>query len=477
MSSRLLWDVLAGAYQRLGFAVVGDETFMRLVLARIIEPTSKADTIRVLDEIGVAAPGLRTIFRSLDRCVARDYRDAISKACVAHSTGTGMAAMVMYDVTTLHFEAEKEDALRRVGMSKEHRVDPQVQVGLLVDPSGFPLEIHMFEGNKAETKTLIPVLTAFAERHAVADMVVVADAGMLSAANVNALEDAGFSFIVGSRITKAPYDLAEHFHRHGDYFADAQILESTRVMGTGKAARPRRVVYQYKFKRYQPRQPRDQRDGRAGREDHHRCHGDGQSTLPESHRRHQGARPGPHRPGPPARRPEGLRHEPAARDDGRPDRDRRLPRPLPGRTVLPDGQERPESTAGLPPPTRSDRSAPHSRVRRSRRRPSPSGRNWRQPEETRPHAAAPADRHHRHRGPHDRRQASTHRRRPTDPREAPAPHGVTNLARVRSGGGLEGNPVAEGFEVTDVVAFGPFGTEAVVVEVGAEVVEAGRGVG
>jgi transposase len=251
MHSQILWDVLTGAYERLGFAQIGDETFMRLVLARIIEPTSKADTVRVLEDIGVAAPSLRTIFRCLDRCVARDYRDAVSRACVAHSTGTGMAAMVMYDVTTLHFEAEKEDALRRVGMSKEHRVDPQVQVGLLVDPSGFPLEIHMFEGNKAETKTLIPVLTAFAERHTVADMVVVADAGMLSAANVNALEDAGFSFIVGSRISKAPYDLAEHFHRHGDYFADAQILESTRVMGTGKAARPRRVVYQYKFKRYQ----------------------------------------------------------------------------------------------------------------------------------------------------------------------------------------------------------------------------------
>jgi len=152
MSSRLLWDVLAGAYQRLGFDAVGDETFKRLVLARIIEPTSKADTIRVLGEIGVSRPGLRTIFRSLDRCVARDYRDAISKACVAHSSSARRAAMVVYDVTTLHFEAEKEDQLRRVGMSKEHRVDPQVQVGLLVDPSGFPLEIHLFEGNKAETK-------------------------------------------------------------------------------------------------------------------------------------------------------------------------------------------------------------------------------------------------------------------------------------------------------------------------------------
>jgi hypothetical protein len=50
-------------------------------------------------------------------------------------------------------------------------------------------------------------------------MVVVADAGMLSAADVNALEDAaGFSFIVGSRISKAPYDLAAHLERHGNAF-------------------------------------------------------------------------------------------------------------------------------------------------------------------------------------------------------------------------------------------------------------------
>lgn len=81
-------------------------------------------------------------------------------------------------------------------------------------------------------------------------MVVVADAGMLSAGNLNALEDAGFSFIVGSRISKAPYDLAAHFERHGDYFADGQILESSRVMGTGTAAHTRRVVYQYSFKRH-----------------------------------------------------------------------------------------------------------------------------------------------------------------------------------------------------------------------------------
>jgi transposase len=221
------------------------------VLARLVEPVSKLATIGVLEELGVAAPHRNTLTAALKRCQKRDYRDILAKACLAHSVRTtGTAALVMYDVTTLHFENEDEDELRKVGMSKEHRVDPQVQVGLLVDPGGFPLEVHLFEGNKAETTTLIPVLKSFQTRHGVTDMVVVADAGMLSAGNLNEIEDAGFSFIVGSRLAKAPYDLAEHFARHGTYFQDGEILESTRQMGTGKAARSRRIVYQYSFKRH-----------------------------------------------------------------------------------------------------------------------------------------------------------------------------------------------------------------------------------
>lgn len=214
-SSLLLWRVLAGGYAELGFDALGDEAFRALVLARIIEPTSKADSIRVLGETGISPPSLRTVFRSLGRCVERDYRGILARACWAHATGaSGAAALVLYDCTTLHFEIDVEDGLRRVGMSKERRVDPQVQVGLLVDAGGFPLEVHCFTGNTAETRTLIPVLRSFADRHGVADLVVVADAGMLSAANLNALEDAGFGFIVGSRISKAPYDLPEHFEKH-----------------------------------------------------------------------------------------------------------------------------------------------------------------------------------------------------------------------------------------------------------------------
>lgn len=248
--SRVLWEVLEGAYARLGFdTAVEDETFRKLVLARVIEPTSKEDTLRVLGELGVPGPSLRTIWRTLARCVEQDWRDKLSRAAYAHATKTGGLSLVLYDVTTLYFEAEDEDELRKVGMSKERRVDPQIVVGLLVTPDGFPLEVHAFPGNTAETLTLIPVLRSFQDRHGVKDLVVVADAGMLSAANLNALEDAGFSFIVGSRISKAPYDLAEHFTAHGNALHDGETLESKRVMGVGANARQRRVVYHYSGKR------------------------------------------------------------------------------------------------------------------------------------------------------------------------------------------------------------------------------------
>lgn len=83
--------------------------------------------------------------------------------------------------------------------------------------------------------TLIPVLAAFQKRHGITDMVVVADAGIPPAGNLNALEDVGFSFIVGSRLAKAPYGLAEHFEQPGDYFTDGQILDPS---GDGDAQPP-----------------------------------------------------------------------------------------------------------------------------------------------------------------------------------------------------------------------------------------------
>src|SRR5215213_8393256 len=72
---------------------------------------------------------------------------------------------------------------------------------------------------------------------------------MLSASNLNAIEDAGSPSSSAHGSPRPPYDLANHFTRHGDYFTDGQILESTRLMGAGKHERARRVVYQWSFAR------------------------------------------------------------------------------------------------------------------------------------------------------------------------------------------------------------------------------------
>jgi hypothetical protein len=68
-------------------------------------------------------------------------------------------------------------------------------------------------------------------------VVVVADAEMLSAANLVALEEAGFAFIVGSKPSSAADDLAGHFRRHGNHFTDHQTIEATRTMGIDTHAR------------------------------------------------------------------------------------------------------------------------------------------------------------------------------------------------------------------------------------------------
>ena len=225
-TSGLLYDVLAGVYADLGFDALGDEVFRDLVIARVVEPPSLLDVDRVLAEMGRVSSSLSTRKRTLRRCFDGNYRDRLAGLCFSHVVTCGDVSLVLYDVTTLYFEAENEDGLRKVGYSKERRVDPQIVVGLLVDRRGFPLEIGCFEGNKAEQHTILPVISQFRARHGIENFAVVADAGMLSAANLAALDTSGCKFIVGSRLTRAPIDLESHFRWHGDYFGDGQVIDT-----------------------------------------------------------------------------------------------------------------------------------------------------------------------------------------------------------------------------------------------------------
>ena len=119
-----LWDALCHAYDVLGFdeAAGADEVFRQLVLARIIEPTSKADSLRVLDETGVAAASYPTLNRRLPVFAKTVFRQALSQACAKHAA-LGPASLVLYDVSTLHFETDAGDGFRGPGFSKERRLD------------------------------------------------------------------------------------------------------------------------------------------------------------------------------------------------------------------------------------------------------------------------------------------------------------------------------------------------------------------
>jgi hypothetical protein len=167
------WDALCTAYRILRFesATKGDSVFRDRVLARIIEPTSKIDAARVLEEVGVDAASYATVKRRLRGYALPKWRQSLATACAARA-GLGPASLVLFDVSTLYFETDAGDGFREPGFSKERRLEPQITLGLLTDASGFPLTVQAFEGTKAETATMLPVINSFKTAHHLTDVTV-----------------------------------------------------------------------------------------------------------------------------------------------------------------------------------------------------------------------------------------------------------------------------------------------------------------
>jgi len=158
--------------------------------------------------------------------------------------------LVLYDVSTLYFETDAGDGFREPGFSKERRLEPQITIGLLADAAGFPLMVEAFEGNRAETATMLPTIRAFMAAHQLPDVTIVADAGMVSEANRRAIEAAGLSFILGAKIPDIPYVVSEWRRRHPDEQPpDGLILTQPRPAGPSDRRRDEVVYYQYKHDR------------------------------------------------------------------------------------------------------------------------------------------------------------------------------------------------------------------------------------
>ena len=252
VGSRLgpLWDVLNVAWEALGLdEVSGDKVFRLLVFARVLEPTSKRDALRVLDEAGIAGCSYATLKRRLPGYATKQFRDRLA-GVLATDAVLGPHELVLFDVSTLYFETDEADGFREPGFSKERRLEPQILIGLLTDAAGFPLWVEGFAGNRAETTTMIPVVEAFTKAYGITDITLAADAGMMSEKNLKAIEDVGWGFIVGGKLPDIPYVLDEWLKSHpGDTPTDGMVLSHRFTMGPNADIRRRIVHYQYKADR------------------------------------------------------------------------------------------------------------------------------------------------------------------------------------------------------------------------------------
>jgi len=156
--------------------------FRHLVLARIIEPASKVDSVRVLEEAGVASASYATVKRRLPEYAQEAWRQRLSAACAAHA-GLGPASLVLYDVPTLYFETDQGDGFREPRFSKERRLEPQITIRLPTGQDGFPLMVSAFEGNGNKAETMLPVIGKFTAARKLPGVTVAADAGMISGAS------------------------------------------------------------------------------------------------------------------------------------------------------------------------------------------------------------------------------------------------------------------------------------------------------
>lgn len=204
-----LWHIVGGLYDSVGLP---DSFLKYLVLARIALPKSKLATTRYLENNLSRVVDVQTVYDFMDTI----EKDTLMPLLLTHAQKqakqrTSQAiAVVFYDVTTLYFETDEEDldtttelGFRKKGFSKDHRFDlPQVVVGLTVDGHGFPLDFQVYEGNTYEGHTLLKGIASVQAKLSLmpGDLTVVADAGMLSQTNMDALEEAGYAYIVGARI-------------------------------------------------------------------------------------------------------------------------------------------------------------------------------------------------------------------------------------------------------------------------------------
>ena len=188
-----------------------NEIFKALVISRLLYPGSKLYLIDYFHIYKKQKIDKNQIYRFLDTIYKDDLKSQIEQCIFNHTKKimNNQITVTFYDVTTLYFESESEDDLRKIGYSKEGKLArPQIQLGLFTTLQGYPLSYEVYEGNKYEGHTLTDILKKFQTKFNIdVKPIVVADRGMLNNDNIAYLENNGYKYIIAAKIKNIPNDL------------------------------------------------------------------------------------------------------------------------------------------------------------------------------------------------------------------------------------------------------------------------------
>ncbi len=237
--------VLGKLFNEIGFSIVKDELLRHMVITRLIYPVSKLKTIDYLYKYKGIIIERNKIYRYLDK-LNSTLKEQIQQISYRHTLMVlnNALSVVFYDVTTLYFEIEDEDELRKTGFSKEGKHQhPQILLGLLVSTGGYPLAYDIFEGNKFEGHTMLPVIEAFKSKYQIESLVVIADAGLLSNNNLEQLQSQGYKYILGARIKNESLPVRRQILSLSLASGESVIIakdEQTRIIVSYSAARAKK---------------------------------------------------------------------------------------------------------------------------------------------------------------------------------------------------------------------------------------------
>lgn len=213
-------------FDRIGFNAIPEELFRHIVVARLAYPTSKLKTADYLYRYKGISVEVQKIYRFLDRLNKKHKADAERIAYEYTQRTLENITVVFYDMTTLYFETEDEDDLRKIGFSKDGKFqNPQIMLGLLVGTNGYPIGYDIFEGNTFEGHTLIPTLKKIQEKYKFKKPIVIADAGLLSKDNIEKLKVEKYQFILGARIKNESNEIKKELLEKSESMVDGQTFQ------------------------------------------------------------------------------------------------------------------------------------------------------------------------------------------------------------------------------------------------------------